>query len=563
MSPATNRPKPTRRMPVGAVALIGTLAALAVPAVATATTDRWVDAETGSNAGGNGCTVQASPCATIVQASNASQSEGNAGTIHVDQGTYTGTVNLAQTNALAADDFVPGDSGPTTIDGGSTVAIFAQANSSVTGFEITSTSSAAVALLSDNAVLDGNTITAKGANSIAVEVNSAAGTPAVTGNTIVADNGDEGTGIRVDQNASPATITDNQIGSATIGFDRGVEVRLNAGATIAHNRIQGLDQFSGVNARGISVVGGTDVTISDNTIDSPSHALNNETDGVYVDGVDGSVALHHNTIVGMTGFGVVFIDGAGTFSLDGDAIARSSDAGVYMGAADLTIRNATIVDNGPLVADSGTLAIDSSILDDPIDASNGATCDLTYSRGPAIVEGGSGCGEFQTTANPRFVDQFGTTPDLHLQATSPLIDAGNPAAPAAGATDIDGDDRALEGDGACPIDAERDMGYDEVVAAIPVCQVPPPADETAPQTTVAGKVKQFGKRAKFTLASSEPNSTFECRLDKGQFVPCGADLKTRKLNAGRHTVFARATDAAGNTDPTPMALKFKLKRPRS
>ena len=44
-------------------------------------------------------------------------------------------------------------------------------------------------------------------------------------------------------------------------------------------------------------------------------------------------------------------------------------------------------------------------------------------------------------ANPEFV-QTGVSPDLHLQAGSPAIDAGNPSfQPAAGELDIDGNPR--------------------------------------------------------------------------------------------------------------------------
>ena len=100
-----------RRARLAGATLLATLGAFAAPAVASAT-DRWVDAETGSNAGGNDCTVQATPCATIMQASNSSQSTGTFGTIHVDQGTYAESVTIAQANVLAADDLVGTDGGP-------------------------------------------------------------------------------------------------------------------------------------------------------------------------------------------------------------------------------------------------------------------------------------------------------------------------------------------------------------------------------------------------------------------------------------------------------------------
>jgi hypothetical protein len=106
------------------------------------------------------------------------------------------------------------------------------------------------------------------------------------------------------------------------------------------------------------------------------------------------------------------------------------------------------------------------------------------------------------------------------------------------------------------------MGYDEVTATELDCPDPPVVDKTAPGTSIKGERKQFGRKARFTFVSSEAGSTFECRLDRGKFRPCDSKFKSRKLNYGRHTVFARATDAAGNTDATPEARKFKMKRKR-
>ena len=95
----------------------------------------------------------------------------------------------------------------------------------------------------------------------------------------------------------------------------------------------------------------------------------------------------------------------------------------------------------------------------------------------------------------------------------------------------------------------------------------PNVDTTAPETTIIkgpkpksrlkpGKKK---KGAKFTLASSEANSTFECSVDGKAFVACGAAFKV-KVKKGRHTLNARATDAAGNTDQTPALYKWKVKK---
>src|SRR5262249_25583373 len=64
-----------------------------------------------------------------------------------------------------------------------------------------------------------------------------------------------------------------------------------------------------------------------------------------------------------------------------------------------------------------------------------------------------------------------------------------------------------------------------------------------------------------TLTSaSEPGATFECRLDNlTEFKPCPASGFTQALEGGRHTFEVRATDAAGNTDPTPAARTFTVR----
>lgn len=558
----TARHRPARLL---AATLLAALAALAAPALASAA-DRWVDAETGSNAANN-CTSQATPCATIMQASNASQIAGDFGTIHVDQGTYAESVNIAQGNHLRADDFVAGDSGATTIDGGSGIALFIQANARASGLAITSTTIGSVVVVSNNASIDGNAITARGLNSTAIEVFSGSGTPTVAGNTILAESGDEDNGVVVDPNLTgQATVTGNTIGAPGAGFARGVFVKAGSNATIADNTILGTRK-DGSAGNGVRIDGADEVTISGNEIRQPVTAAGDESDGIFATNLAAtdSLDLERNRIVGMTDTGIVLSDVAGPVTSASDVLAGNSDRAVFAGnAADVTFTNATIAGNAPapVVLNTTKLTVDSSILTVPITSSGGAvSCAISHSRGPAITEGGNGCAAFQTTADPQFVDAGGL--DLHLQPGSPLIDEGNPAAPAAAAVDIDGDPRAIEGDGVCPHDGRRDIGADEVDATFADCPVvtPPPAtDTTAPESGVEGGKKQRGHRARFTLTSSEEGSTFECRIDRGRFAPCEATYRSRRLNLGRHTLFVRATDAAGNTDPTPEARKFKLKR---
>jgi DNA-binding beta-propeller fold protein YncE len=86
-------------------------------------------------------------------------------------------------------------------------------------------------------------------------------------------------------------------------------------------------------------------------------------------------------------------------------------------------------------------------------------------------------------------------------------------------------------------------------------------DTDPPDTTITAgpKAKTKKKTAKFEFSSSEPGSTFECKLDSGSFEACTSprDIKAKK---GKHTFEVRATDAAGNVDPTPATQSWTVKK---
>ncbi len=66
----------------------------------------------------------------------------------------------------------------------------------------------------------------------------------------------------------------------------------------------------------------------------------------------------------------------------------------------------------------------------------------------------------------------------------------------------------------------------------------------------------------FEFSSSEPGTSFECRFDSVAFAPCSGPGATHtpasSLADGPHTFEVRATDEAGNTDPTPAARSFTV-----
>ncbi len=88
----------------------------------------------------------------------------------------------------------------------------------------------------------------------------------------------------------------------------------------------------------------------------------------------------------------------------------------------------------------------------------------------------------------------------------------------------------------------------------PVAPSPsPPADTTAPQTTI-GKgpaVVTTATSATFSFTSSESNSSFECKLDAGSWTACASPKAYSGLKTGVHQFSVRAVDSAKNTDSTP------------
>jgi hypothetical protein len=92
-------------------------------------------------------------------------------------------------------------------------------------------------------------------------------------------------------------------------------------------------------------------------------------------------------------------------------------------------------------------------------------------------------------------------------------------------------------------------------------------DSTAPETTIVSGPAEGAviaeTRPDFVFSSSEPGSTFACRLDDGPVRACddGTFVPEADLSEGRHTLRVAATDRAGNTDPTPATRSFTVDLP--
>jgi Tol biopolymer transport system component len=141
---------------------------------------------------------------------------------------------------------------------------------------------------------------------------------------------------------------------------------------------------------------------------------------------------------------------------------------------------------------------------------------------------------------------------LMFQSTS---DALFPMPPGTDFSKIFG--RALRGD--CPFEPVSGGGGGGGGGAV---------DTDPPETTISKQPKKKSPKAKAKLAftSDEPGSTFECALKgKGvkkklkKFKPCDSGTaKYKKLKDGKKKFRVRATDAAGNVDPSPAKAKWKV-----
>jgi hypothetical protein len=96
-------------------------------------------------------------------------------------------------------------------------------------------------------------------------------------------------------------------------------------------------------------------------------------------------------------------------------------------------------------------------------------------------------------------------------------------------------------------------------AGSPPTSVPAPS-MPPPNTTLTRKPprKTAGRWAKFTIASDQAGSTFECKLDGAPFKACAGAFQAN-VRRGRHTLQVRAISSDGMADPTPAMVRWKVR----
>ncbi|MGH9136915.1 MAG: Ig-like domain-containing protein [Acidimicrobiales bacterium] len=87
-----------------------------------------------------------------------------------------------------------------------------------------------------------------------------------------------------------------------------------------------------------------------------------------------------------------------------------------------------------------------------------------------------------------------------------------------------------------------------------------PPDTTPPETTITSAPAAVTNNATptFEFSADEAGASFECSLNGAGFASCASPHTTGHLDDGEYVFEVRATDEAGNTDPSPALHAFEV-----
>ena len=85
-----------------------------------------------------------------------------------------------------------------------------------------------------------------------------------------------------------------------------------------------------------------------------------------------------------------------------------------------------------------------------------------------------------------------------------------------------------------------------------------PSGDSTPPSTTARTLSLVGGVWTVAMGATEPVASLECSLDGGAWHPCSPTDTFTFTEGGEHTLAVRATDHAGNTDPTPVTVTVKV-----
>jgi Ca2+-binding RTX toxin-like protein len=88
-------------------------------------------------------------------------------------------------------------------------------------------------------------------------------------------------------------------------------------------------------------------------------------------------------------------------------------------------------------------------------------------------------------------------------------------------------------------------------------------DTAAPDTSITSGPAEGSSSSNdapsFSFESPDSSASFQCKVDGGPFEDCTSPSTTAALGDGQHSFQVRATDIAGNADPTPATRSFTVK----
>ena len=366
----------------------------------------------------------------------------------------------------------------------------------------------------------------------------------VTGNTV---NGSGGTSQNAPQGGG---IWSN----GTVTIDRS-SVSGNAATAVA-----GVGATTVASGGGIANFGTLSIlrsTLSGNSVSATASSSSNDATGGAISNANSAsvnVTIHRSTLTGNT--------------VSADSPGSAQTGGFNVSGTTFSVTSSTIAGNSaPARANvdlGGVATFKNTIVSNPV--GGGSNCNGAATSQGFNLTDGTGCGFIDATDKPStdpmldstLAGNGGPTRTLALLTGSPAIDAGLSSL---GETV---DQRGLTR----PVDLSvpnapgsdgTDIGAFEVQAPPPP---PPPTTgggATAPDTSLAAKVRKRKHKATFTFGSSDPAASFVCKLDKAAFAPCTSPVTYKRLRKGRHAFTVDAVNAGG-ADPSPATFKFKLKR---
>jgi hypothetical protein len=368
-----------------------------------------------------------------------------------------------------------------------------------------------------------------------------AGTTALSNLTIRANHATFGGGIF---NSGTLTVTESTIANNNAeASGGGLQQAATGNLSVARSTIR--NNFSASSGGGVHAGGPVQIDRSVIT----GNKANFNAGGIEL---IATVSVTNSTIAGNEagiGGGIVAVGGGGSLSLINSTVVRNSatnaaaatpsGGGVFQSdPAVVTLQDSIVALN----TDAGTMpgpdcrgsitSLGHSLL--------GSNQNCTYAAGPGDLL------NLDPMLGP-LADNGGPTKSVAPLTGSPAIDAGASAL----STDQRGSPRPVDIPGVTNSANGSDIGSIEVAAI---------ADTTPPDTTITkAKIKQAKRKTTVRFLSSEPGSTFRCKLDKKPLKICASPMTYKKLKLGKHKFQVRAIDAAGNTDSTPAVKKFKIK----